>query len=371
MSRATSLILAAALAALTAAGCHRGEVGIAFRGEALPVAEVSPDYFYTALEPYGNWIALSPYGEVWQPRGVPLDWRPYTCGRWQYTDEFGWVWDSDWDWGWAAFHYGRWVDVDDYGWVWVPGTVWGPAWVAWRTGGGYIGWAPLPPGVEWRAGVGLIGFREGELPWRRWVFVRDRDFYGPIRRHVINPSRNVTFLHETRLERGLERADERIVNRGLPVRTAERFTGRRVERMHLRSAPSVPAMHLPREQPNVMPMYRPQVSEGRLQPPAGEEMARRQAEEMTRMRQRHQEELAAEQRRQEAERQHFRGKMAQLRQRQQQEHGAMMEQHQREERLMTMRHQRETRMSQRGGERGREGGEGRGGEGRREGGPGR
>jgi hypothetical protein len=31
------------------------------------------------------------------------------------------------------------------GWGWVPGTMWGPAWVSWRSGGGYAGWAPLPP----------------------------------------------------------------------------------------------------------------------------------------------------------------------------------------------------------------------------------
>src|SRR5439155_23110527 len=32
-----------------------------------------------------------------------------------------------------------------YGWVWVPDTTWGPSWVDWRFGGGYVGWAPLPP----------------------------------------------------------------------------------------------------------------------------------------------------------------------------------------------------------------------------------
>ena len=27
----------------------------------------------------------------------------------------------------------------------MPGTLWGPAWVSWRAGGGYVGWAPLAP----------------------------------------------------------------------------------------------------------------------------------------------------------------------------------------------------------------------------------
>ncbi|HEX4138962.1 MAG TPA: DUF6600 domain-containing protein, partial [Candidatus Methylacidiphilales bacterium] len=29
--------------------------------------------------------------------------------------------------------------------VWVPGYTWAPAWVSWRYGDGYVGWAPLPP----------------------------------------------------------------------------------------------------------------------------------------------------------------------------------------------------------------------------------
>ena len=31
------------------------------------------------------------------------------------------------------------------GWCWIPGTTWGPAWVNWRWGGGYVGWAPMAP----------------------------------------------------------------------------------------------------------------------------------------------------------------------------------------------------------------------------------
>jgi hypothetical protein len=28
------------------------------------------------------------------------------------------------------------------------GRIWGPAWVAWRLGGGFVGWAPLSHGIE-------------------------------------------------------------------------------------------------------------------------------------------------------------------------------------------------------------------------------
>jgi len=48
-------------------------------------------------------------------------------------------------WGWATYHYGRWVNLDGTGWCWVPGYTWAPAWVSWRYGDGYCGWAPLPP----------------------------------------------------------------------------------------------------------------------------------------------------------------------------------------------------------------------------------
>jgi hypothetical protein len=40
------------------------------------------------------------------------------------------------------------VNIDGLGWVWVPGTRWAPAWVSWRSGDGYYGWAPLPPDAD-------------------------------------------------------------------------------------------------------------------------------------------------------------------------------------------------------------------------------
>src|SRR4029077_10313307 len=75
--------------------------------------------------------------------------------------EYGWTWVSDWSWGWAPFHYGRWLAVAGRGCGWLRGASWGPAWVSWRAGGGYVGWAPLPPrGVRVPAGTGP------RSPWR-------------------------------------------------------------------------------------------------------------------------------------------------------------------------------------------------------------
>src|SRR5262249_7535871 len=103
--------------------------------------------FQETLAPYGEWIVVAPYGRVWSPRmgEVGPDFRPYyTRGHWVHTS-YGWSFESDWDWGWIPFHYGRWYLDSGYGWVWVPGKSWAPAWVTWRYGGGYVGWAPLQP----------------------------------------------------------------------------------------------------------------------------------------------------------------------------------------------------------------------------------
>jgi hypothetical protein len=126
--------------------------------------------FRPALEPYGRWERHARWGEVWLPANRSRDWRPYTVGRWVYSNDWGWYWAEDQEeaaWGWVTYHYGRWVSDSELGWVWVPGDEWGPAFVEWRHGGDYVGWAPMPPDeiiVEYRD--------EPEV----WIFVRIRDF---------------------------------------------------------------------------------------------------------------------------------------------------------------------------------------------------
>ncbi len=115
--------------------------------------------FGSALAPYGTWIDDPSYGRVWVPASnvVGADFAPYySRGHWVLT-EYGWTWVSDYAWGWAPFHYGRWISLASRGWGWVPGTVWGPAWVGWRYGGGYAGWAPLPPRGAPYGGRGYTG----------------------------------------------------------------------------------------------------------------------------------------------------------------------------------------------------------------------
>jgi hypothetical protein len=158
--------------------------------------------FQDDLAPYGNWIDDPTYGRVWEPEAslVGADFTPYyTGGHWVLT-EFGWTWVSDFSWGWAPFHYGRWIIVSGYGWCWVPGTTWGPAWVAWRSGDGYVGWAALPPrGVSVTATYGYLS------PWR---FTRAADLGAPRPRCL--PARDTSgMFHRTTLV-----TNDRVLTRG-------------------------------------------------------------------------------------------------------------------------------------------------------------
>jgi hypothetical protein len=117
--------------------------------------------FQDALAPYGTWENDDSYGQVWTPTAAVVgdNFVPYGTGGHWIRSEYGWTWVSDWNWGWAPFHYGRWTMRAGH-WCWVPGTMWGPSWVAWRTGSGYVGWAPLPP-----RGVRLASWTRAGSPW--------------------------------------------------------------------------------------------------------------------------------------------------------------------------------------------------------------
>jgi hypothetical protein len=124
-----------------------GTVGIAADGTLRPaLAQVdSIDDFHESLAAYGQWAPHPRWGEVWIPVNVPDDWAPYRYGHWVYTEEWGWYWVSDEDFGWITYHYGRWFPDPNLGWVWIPGAEWSPAWVSWRRGDEAVGWAPMVP----------------------------------------------------------------------------------------------------------------------------------------------------------------------------------------------------------------------------------
>ena len=162
-------------------------------------ADVSFDYFYDALLPYGEWIEVDGYGFCWRPIEVDADWVPYSDGYWAFTDA-GWTWVGYEEFAGIVYHYGRWILVEKAGWCWVPDYEWGPAWVSWRHSEEYVGWAPLPPRAYWQPEIGISTWADtayGIGPGY-YSFCRVRDFGAPVLRMVIvNRARNVTIIRTT------------------------------------------------------------------------------------------------------------------------------------------------------------------------------
>ncbi len=182
--------------------------------------------FYNRLARYGNWIWLQ--GQyVWVPSNVGPYWRPYTVGRWVFTDRYGWMWVSNEPFGWATYHYGRWGFSNRVGWFWVPGNRWAPAWVSWRSSNDYLAWAPLPPAYDEGVSIevnarGVPDYYWQVVPNRDFLshdlprkIVRDKDRFNPILREtqplgnvtinnnnvVVNNVVNVTYVEEKTKEK--------------------------------------------------------------------------------------------------------------------------------------------------------------------------
>jgi hypothetical protein len=212
--------------------------------------------FYDELSPFGDWVKDARYGYIWLP-AVYDDFHPYgTNGYWVMT-EFGNTWVSDYDWGWATFHYGRWY-FDDYyqSWAWIPGYEWAPAWVSWRSGGGFYGWAPLGPGLS----VNVLM----NIPSRHWVFIP----YGRIYHRNLNRFYSPFAYHHTKIK---------LINRTTVINTTvvyanynyysgpshrelERVTRQVVPVYALRSSQAPGREAISR---NEVRMYRPEIDQSR------------------------------------------------------------------------------------------------------------
>ncbi len=217
---------------------------LALCGLLLPIvqpargADVSVNFFYDNLSG-GNWYEVSDYGYVWQPEvATNSNWRPYADGYWAYTDQ-GWTWVSYEDFGWATYHYGRWARLADYGWVWVPGTEWAPAWVSWRTGGDYVGWAPLPPAgggevvYEGRPISGHVDVEFGIGP-AYYNFIDLRYIGEPVLSDRILPyNRNVTIINNTVNVTNITYNNSTVYNYGPDYATVSRYSVRPVQRLKL------------------------------------------------------------------------------------------------------------------------------------------
>jgi hypothetical protein len=175
--------------------------------------------FHAPLAAHGTWVEVRGHGNCWRPSGVAVDWRPYCVGQWVWTD-CGWYWESDEPWAWSCYHYGWWVVDPVLGWVWVPGIEWAPAWVSWRVGGGYCGWAPLAP-------HGVV-IRE-----TAFVFVQERRFHERVQPTTVivnNTSiiKNTTVVNVKRESRTIAGARQTVVvNEGPKVASIENVSGQK------------------------------------------------------------------------------------------------------------------------------------------------
>jgi hypothetical protein len=184
--------------------------------------------FHQPLAAHGTWIEAGSHGRCWRPARVAVGWRPYCDGHWVWTD-CGWYWMSDEPWAWACYHYGSWVHDSHHSWIWVPGIEWAPAWVSWRVGGGYIGWAPLPP------------------PHLRltptFVFVETRRFREPVRPTTVVVN-TTTIIQKTtvisnvrREERNFDgRAQKVVINEGPGVEVVQKAAGQQVRATPIQEA---------------------------------------------------------------------------------------------------------------------------------------
>src|SRR5262245_25476510 len=192
MSTVTRHLRSLALTVITCIAIAACALSASMTIVATPAHAQVPAEFQSALEPYGSWQLHPRFGEVWMPYDLPPGWRPYTYGRWVYTEEWGWYWVSDEeeaDWGWVTFHYGRWAHDRRFGWFWVPGDEWGPAWVDWRRGDDYVGWAPLPPDEV------IYEYTNNPI---YWIFLPPRYLVAPrVRTYFLPPQRSVVVFQRT------------------------------------------------------------------------------------------------------------------------------------------------------------------------------
>lgn len=184
---------------------------------------ISIQVFYDDLSPHGKWTENATHGYVWKPN-VAAGFMPYaTNGYWALTNA-GWTWMSNYSWGWAAFHYGRWLR-EKTGWVWVPDSEWSPAWVSWRQGDGFYGWAPIAPGVN----LNTAYSKDYDLPASHWTFVKHKDLGKPnLAANVIARNRNESMLGASTVINNIrvDKINYVTYNAG-PVRAeAELFSGK-------------------------------------------------------------------------------------------------------------------------------------------------
>ena len=217
---APALFLATAALALTFLQLSCATSGLTPAPHAMPAARAAlmPEYrvFYDALQDYGDWTLIEPYGYVFRPRVAPSEWRPYGDGFWVPTDLYGWVWVSEEPFGWATYHYGQWFYDSYQGWVWMPGTEWAPSSVDWRASDSYVGWAPQMPS----------GIRNTSIPGGLFTYVPASQLGSTnLMRYALSEQQVGSAASQARPIANEDDASGVVYNRGPSIAWVERRTG--------------------------------------------------------------------------------------------------------------------------------------------------
>src|ERR1700754_2358178 len=214
---------------------------------------VSDQEFYDELDPYGTWVNDPTYGNVWIPDAED-GFRPYANnGHWVVTD-YGNTWVSEYPWGWATFHYGRWRYDDYYGWEWIPGHEWAPAWVSWRSGGGYYGWAPLSPGIS----INLSFGNSYHVPDYYWVCAPQAYINSPnIYNYYVPHTRVVNIINRTTIINNTYVYNNRTYVTGPRITEIRRVTRQNVPVYRVNSGSRVTTR--PSISNNQLNIYRPEI----------------------------------------------------------------------------------------------------------------
>src|SRR5678815_942821 len=215
---------------------------------------VSFQTFYDDLSPYGEWISYPEYGYVWRPDNRYSDFQPYRSeGHWAWSDD-GWLWVSDYEWGWAPFHYGRWVNDPYEGWLWVPDYEWAPAWVVWRGGGDYYGWAPMSPGIS----INLYLGNRYNVPYNYWCFAPSRYITSShLSNYYLDRGRNTTIINHTTIINNYSNNRDYVIG---PFRNeVERYTGSRISPVRIRESQRAGRTIV---RNNEVSIYRPYINRG-------------------------------------------------------------------------------------------------------------
>ena len=180
--------------------------------------------FYEPLTPYGHWEVVGAYGRCWVPARVDSDWRrtATAIGNAPKTAGIG-----------PATSLGpgppiimaAGISTRRIGWYWVPQTQWAPAWVSWRRGESYVGWAPLPPSARFERDELIV--EERSIPPRGYVFVEERRFMEPAHPKTVIVN-NTTIINKTVNITKVKVVNKTVINEGPQTTVIERASGRPV-----------------------------------------------------------------------------------------------------------------------------------------------